>query len=302
MKKNSRLLLILLGVLVLCCAVYGLMLLLNDRSTQQAENEEDAQAEAMSLSDLGDAVSISYQGSDGPLSFSKESEVWVYDADPDFPLEQSDVKLLASTLQSLSATRKLESGEDLASYGLAEPANTVTAVDADGGELTILLGSEASNGDYYAMRDGDDTVYTITNSLAQLLKDLNDLYKPYTIPYSGCTVDSVSLSGELAGTARTLSGLAEDESEEAQALHTAWSAMAFADLVAYQPDDEDLASCGLDEPALTMTVTYQEGVINTLLIGSQNEDGDYYAQLEGGDICTLPSSQVESLLEALAAL
>lgn len=302
MKKNSRLLLILLGALILCCALYGLMLALNSRSAQQAEKEEDAQAEAMSLSDLGDAVSLSYQGSDGLLTFTKDGDVWVYDAEPDFPLEQSDVNLLASTLKSLSATRRLEEGEDLAAYGLDAPSNTVTAADADGGELVILLGSEASNGDFYAMRDGDDAVYTISNSLPQLLKDLPDLYKPYTIPYSGCTVDSADLSGELAGTARTLTGLAEDESEEAQALHTAWSALAFSSLVTYQPASEDLTACGLDDPALSVTVTYQEGAVSTLLIGGQDENGDYYAQLEGGDICTLPASQVEALLDAISAL
>ena len=110
------------------------------------------------------------------------------------------------------------------------------------------------------------------------------------------------MSGELVDAARTLSGLAEDESDEAAALRTAWGSLSFSGLQAYQPDDEDLAACGLETPALTLTVSYEEGVINTLLIGGQNDDGDYYAQLEGGDICILPSSQVDSLLEALAAL
>lgn len=303
MNKNSRLLLILLGVLILCCALYGLMRFINDRNAAQAESEQDAQNEAMSLSDLGDAVSITYQSSDGStLSFTKADDTWSYGADPDFPLKQSDVGLLASTLKTLSATRKLEGGEDLSSYGLDNPSNTVTATNADGGELTILLGSQASNGDYYAMRQGDETVYTISSSLAQVLKDLNDLYQVPTIPYTGCNVNSIAMSGELVDAARTLSGLAEDESDEAAALRTAWGSLSFSGLQAYQPDDEDLAACGLETPALTLTVSYEEGVINTLLIGGQNDDGDYYAQLEGGDICILPSSQVDSLLEALAAL
>ena len=183
MNKNSRLLLILLGVLILCCALYGLMRFINDRNAAQAESEQDAQNEAMSLSDLGDAVSITYQSSDGStLLFTKADDNWSYDADPDFPLSQSDVGLLASTLKTLSATRKLEGGEDLSSYGLDNPSNTVTGTNADGGELTILLGSQASNGDYYAMRQGDETVYTISSSLAQVLKDLNDLYQVPTIP------------------------------------------------------------------------------------------------------------------------
>ncbi len=301
MKKNQRLLLLLLGVLLICCAVYGLLRLVGARRAERAE--DDASGGVIYLCQLEDAVSITYQTGAELLSLTLDGGVWSCDADPDFPLSQSDVGLLASSLKNLAAIRRLDGGEELSSYGLSSPAGYVSAKNAAGDEMTIFIGNAASDGSYYAMRDGDDAVYTISSTLPQQLKGLYDLYSLPSIHYAGCTVDSVELSGAMAGQSRTLTGLASNESDEADALRSAWSAMAFESLYVYQPDASQLSDCGFDTPALSVKLTYSEGAVSHLMIGGVNESGGYYARLGAdGDICILPEDQVSALLSALAAL
>lgn len=301
MKKKQRLLVLLLGILLACCAVYGLLRLVGARRAERAAG--GSSGGVIYLCQLEDAVAITYQTGAELLSFSLDNGVWSCDADPDFPLSQSDIGLLASTLKGLAATRRLDGGEELSAYGLGSPAGYISAKNAAGDEATILIGDVASDGSYYAMQDGDDIVYTISSSLPQQLKSLYELYNLPSIPYAGCTLDSVELSGPLAGQSRTLTGLADDESDEATALRSAWSAMAFESLYAYQPSAEQLSDCGLDSPSLSLHLTYSEGANSRLLVGKQHESGGYYARLgEDGDICLLPEAQVSDLLAALAAL
>lgn len=301
MKKNQRLLLLLLGVLLACCALYGLLRLVGSRRAERAEGESSGGT--IYLCQLEDAVSITYQTGAELLSLTLDNGVWTCDADPDFPLSQSDVGLLASTLKGLAATRRLDGGEELSSYGLSSPAGYVSAKNAAGDEVTVFIGNAASDGSYYAMRDGDDTVYTVSSTLPQQLKSLYALYSLPSIYYAGCTVDNVELSGTLAGQNRTLTGLADNESDEAAALRGAWSALALESLYAYQPDAAQLSDCGFDAPALAVKVTYSEGAVSQLLIGGQHESGGYYARLgDDGDICILPEEQVSALLSALSAL
>ncbi len=301
MKKKNRLLLILLAALLLCCALYGLLRFLDARKAEKAEGS--AQSSVIYLSQIEEANSLTYSNSSGVFSFTSDGSRWVYDSDPDFPLSQSDLSLIAVSMKNLTALRQLEGGEDLSAYGLDSPASYVSAKNAAGDEVTVLIGSMASDGSYYAMRGGEEAIYTISASLPQQLKDVYALYALPAIVTVGATFDALELEGTLAGAPRTLSGLAEDMSDAVKALRTAWLDLAFDSLYAYRPDGAKLAECGLDAPALSLGVSYSDGSSALLLLGAQNENGDYYARLgQDGDICLLPESQATALLDALAAL
>lgn len=299
MNKKSRTLVILLAVLVVFAALYALLRYISTQKEQ--EEEASIQAGITYVSQLEDATSLSYHSEDEDLSFTLNNGVWSYDADPDFPLDQSKVGLIASALKNLTATRTLENGEDSSAYGFDAPSFTLGAKNAAGDTLTLVVGSMASNGDYYVMREGEEGIYTISSSLPQQFTGLYSFYSLPVIPYSGCTADTVNATGSLAGgSGISLSGLAESDSDEASAFKSAWTSLAFDSCFAYHPDEATLSQCGLATPALSVEVSYAEGAASTLLIGAQNDAGDYYARLgTDGDICILPQLQVTSLLSAL---
>ena len=300
--KNKRLPLILLGVLLVLVLLYAALVGLNARRSEQ--DALDAQNASIVISEFADPVLVTYTGPQGTLSFSKTDNVWQVADDAAFPLRQSDIELLCSTVDGLTAVRQLEGGEDLAAYGFDAPAYTVTLGNAEGEELTILIGGAASNGDYYAMRGDGEMVYTISSSLPTLLaKQLLDLYELPAIPLSGGTIDSLSLTSTLEGLDPSDGVESLAESEMGDELRTAWSSMAFASCYAYQPDAATASQCGFDAPSLSLSVRYAEGSGTEITLGAQTETGGYYARLgDGGDIFILSADVAEPLISALVSL
>lgn len=61
-------------------------------------------------------------------------------------------------------------------------------------------------------------------------------------------------------------------------------------------DPEDLSSYGLNEPAMEVNLTDEDGTQVKLLIGSTLDSGDYYAKLDGSDtVYTIASTLPEAL-------
>ncbi len=303
--KNKRLPLILLGVLLALVALYFALVTMNNRRSEQ--EELDAQNASIVICEFEEPELVSYTGPNGSLSFTKTDGVWKVDGDPDFPLQSSAIELLCTTVDGLTAVRQLEGGEDISSYGFDEPVYTVTLTDAAGDELTLLIGNAASNGDYYAMRDDGEAVYTISSSLPQLLyKGLLDLYELPAIPLSGGTVDTLSYTSTLEELQPSYSveGLADDDTADSDAiisLRSAWSAMAFSSCYAYQPDADTVSQCGLDAPSLSLSIRYAEGSGTEIELGAQTDTGGYYARLSGNnDIFILSAQTADDLISALA--
>ena len=70
-------------------------------------------------------------------------------------------------MNPLSAVRDLgEAPEDLSAYSLADPAVTIRIIRDDGTELTVSIGSTASDGNVYVMTSESDHIYTCDNYLA----------------------------------------------------------------------------------------------------------------------------------------
>lgn len=96
---------------------------------------------------------------------------WVWSGHEDVTLDQSRIETMLDAISKVSASAKIEAVTDFAQYGLAEPDSTIsfTVKSADGAEdetlktVTLLTGGYVSITDeYYAMIDGEDTVYTVS--------------------------------------------------------------------------------------------------------------------------------------------
>ena len=103
----------------------------------------------------------------GTLYLSYDGETWISPDNPEMDLNQDALAALWNRLNPLSAVRDLgEAPEDLSAYSLADPAVTIRITRDDGTELTVSIGSTASDGNVYVMTSESDHIYTCDSYLA----------------------------------------------------------------------------------------------------------------------------------------
>ena len=158
--KGKKLILVLV-LLVLCLAVYfGIRQMdLDESGSEEQETIYISQTE-------GDSITVfSFVSGGEPLSFTKDGETWTYDGDGTVDLNQTSITSMVSMLEEITAESRLDEPEALSEYGLDAPSNTISFTGADGTK-TLLIGNEnEAAGGYYAMLDGESTVYLISSSL-----------------------------------------------------------------------------------------------------------------------------------------
>jgi hypothetical protein len=225
MKKKKWQLPVLLIVLVVCIGGYLGIKAYNDHVTKQ--KEVASEAAKVYLSDLGQITNLSFRNSNGDFSFYLKDDLWYYSPDVNFPLAQSKLESIVSTLTSLTAVRSFEPGDSLSAYGLEKPSYTLTAADADGNTLTLLFGGTTDD-NCYAMEQDGKLIYTITSTLTSDLNcTLNDLVELETFPSVGkdaltsVTIASGTNTLTLEKQAVTTETKAETESGDGSAAATA---------------------------------------------------------------------------------
>lgn len=340
MKKNTRTLIILGAVLVICIGAYiGVSLFNSNQAQKTAEETAPVQLYAGGRSA---PVSISYESAGITLSFVLQEGTWHVAGNKDFPLNQSSLSSLAGAINSLTAVRTIDMSLPLSTYGLDKPSYTVTASDAAGNVLKLLIGAPY-DAYHYAMPEGGDKIYTISSTLAGYLKtDLLSMIVLDTVPtLSASSIDVIKLASGASsltldkhqnkdstytwfiveGAAYTAADdyvLPEGAEKSAESYVTgavkAVSSARFASCAVFKPTGEELASHGLDDPQMTVTVDYtttsgtgpdttsESGTV-VFDIGSARSDGTGYdARLPGSlQINVLPNDAVEPLLKALMA-
>ena len=252
---------------------------------------------------------------------------------------------MTNALGAVSATRKLDSPEDLSEYGLDSPVLTVRYMASDGKEAEFTVGdtNDAAGGSYLKI-SGDDAVYLVASDFADTFN--SDIYQLADMEsFPTITSDSITDINVKSGS-HTLEikndsdggGIVLENGEEkencasssvTQFINTV-TGITFKSHVEY--NCKDLSKYGLDKPtadisvdyttAETVTETSAESVQETadteetesetetvevakqliLHIGSQNEDGDYYAALDGSkEVHVVSGDTIKELVEKKAA-
>lgn len=302
MKRGKKMAL-LLAVLVVLVIGYEAI----DRMETGASVNETAVS--VPLWQEGKTVSALSWTQDGEtVSFAKGESVWMKTDDASFPVKQTALDNLAEKLSALKATRELTNVPQMADYGLETPSFTVTAKDEDGEEIVFAVGDETPFADgYYMSVSGRESVYVVTSNLATTFnKSLTYLASMEDIPEvtdaTRLTVgDTLDICLNEAGDEwiDRATGERLDQSEAASLISAAKS-MAWSELTETNASQETLAECGLDEAqAITLTLYQGEEATLTLLLGSEDADGDFYARLPGSAmVYTIYGGDVEELLAA----
>lgn len=219
-------------------------------------------------------------GRGGALSFHK-GETWLYDGDEAFPVSEERIQELLEQFETFGVSFIIEDVEDYGQYGLEKP---VCTIDLEAGEESwqIQLGDYSKMDAKRYVSIGDGNVYLVNSDPMDLFDTaLNTLIANDQIPYWE-QVSEISFEGE-----DTYSAVYQEDSSDTYSsedvyfvrqngkdvpLDTSrvdsylWSirSLNLTDYVSYNATEEELAQYGLDDPDLTVTVSYTV----------ENEDGD----------------------------
>lgn len=269
MKKNKKGLIAALVILVVLILVY---LFLKSANLEEEDTDTSSEEkETVYEIDAGDIAALTVKTESGEYHFAHSEDAWSYEDDEKFPLNESEILNVVSSLTSISSLRELKDVENLGDYGLEEPEVKATVTDTEGNTVDFGFGDENDTvSGVYMSKSGSDSIYLVDSSLKSGLNfTLSDLAEKEEIPsITGSTVQSVEISkdgqteslskddtSETGWTYKTAEGnqIAADSSKVSE-FTNGFSGISWSDFVTY--DTSDLSAYGLDNPT-TVTVNYQ---------------------------------------------
>lgn len=265
MKRSKRLTILLVVLAVACIATFAAM------HTEERKEQIKTSGEIVLEVASADVQSLSWEHGGSILSFHRE-ETWLYDEDEAFPVDEEKINELLEPFASFGVSFVIEEVADFGMYGLDDPVCTIQLETAEQ-SYEIALGDFSNMDSERYVSIGDGNVYLAKNDpLDQYDAALDDLLRHdenlsydqvtriqfqgtenYTISYeeegnSLCDEDvyfteqsgkKVPLDTDRVG--YYLEGLVSVELE---------------DFKTYKATEEELASYGLNQPELIITVDY----------------------------------------------
>ena len=175
MKKKGKMAACLI-LLVLLLAV--LVVLTKKNSTADADSsssDSGADAEKVVGFSKDDVTALSFQINGETVSFTKtagddDTDIWTYDQEDGFPLDEGKITNVLSSLSSMTAERVIEGDEidSMADFGLETPSQEVVVTAGDE-KTTIHVGDKNSSSRYYIyLNDDTSKVYLVSTSLGTM--------------------------------------------------------------------------------------------------------------------------------------
>lgn len=177
MKKQKTQFIVLLIILVVCVAAYIGVTISNKKTKEKEEASEEAEKIYLTDFDADDVSAFSYMLNGEKLSFHKDGDDWVYDADTSVDLDEDSVKSLLTQAGKMTASEKLDEITNLSDYGLDDPENVIT-IETSEDTVTLDVGNcNDMLSEYYIRKEGSDDVYLTDSTTAKLFTKTVDSLK-----------------------------------------------------------------------------------------------------------------------------
>lgn len=166
MQKQKKQMIVLVILLILLILAYAGV----HFYSKKQEEKENAKAEAEKIQatdmEVSDITQFSYVLDGTTLSFTKNGTEWTYDGDQSIDIDESALETLLKKAAAITATDEVAEYDNLADFGLDNPANTVT-LKTGAGLTTIYIGSQNEITSEYYLKTGDsDTIYVVDSATA----------------------------------------------------------------------------------------------------------------------------------------
>ena len=305
-KKYIALLLVLLCLLTL----WGCGEKATDEQTPEQEDPQQQVQDVQQPTGLSDMVACC-NGS-RTLRFQRnEDGNWEWKDDPDFPLDDTHVKTLLSTIETMMTLEPIETEKTPKSLNLEEDdtGKYITSSNEKGETITWYLGKKHDSGSYYMRRDGDPTnaIYLSPTDLSsQIGRSIYDMMILPQLP--AMVTGKISRISIQAGDVTQQFQYVGDKwfdvgqvnvTEKLQPLLKQLAAPELAACVDYKPSKGAPAICGLSNPAAVLTVEYKDqfDATNTFTLSIGNTRGDGYCVTINDDstIYLMPAPLVDAI-------
>lgn len=270
-KKKIKMIVSAVCLVVLLIAYVGIKSFVAEQELKEAE-ENLQETEMVFSASVDEMNKVTLSGEETDLTFVKEGDLWFYEEDRDFPVDQDTVTNAFGSLTSIEADFIIENPEDLSEYELEEP-NASIVVSTEEGDTVLWMGMNNESAGQCYIREGDDTqkVYVVSSTLMDSLeKSLYDYAKMDTFPdIKTDTVTRLKVRGEnvdytLKKEQAVWMVSLENEKEEkadsavAASLVSSLANIEYASFVNYHSEDD--AAYGLDQPYAVIEIDYQEEI------------------------------------------
>ncbi len=234
-------------------------------------------------------TALQFQNSVAALSFSlDENGKWVWDDDPEFPLDDAALLEMIEILGGLHFQQTLDATESMESYGFTDSNASLAVTDGQGVKRTLLFGKTTTDGKsrYLQMNGDETTVYIVDGGIYQMIQtpiydmcrlpELPDLSadKLLEIVIQGPepeaeTSESSEPEAVPEAPAVTLEARQSDggtlwfqgndnvtNNAQLSAILEDLNAMSFARCLDYRPSGEAAEICGFDRPEAVLKAVY----------------------------------------------
>ena len=270
--KRAKRLYILFGVLVAVCIATVCVL-----QYDQKQEEIQTSGETILTVDADTVSALDWETESDSLAFHKDGS-WLYGEDEAFPVSEEKINDLLAEFEDFRAAFVIENVTDFAQYGLDEPVCTIDITTSDT-NYEIQLGDYSSMDSQRYVSIGDGNVYLAVNDpLDAFDLTLSDMIAHDEVP-SFDEVSSIHFDGpetydvvwqeyseDNVYTVCSDDVYYKQEGDDLLPLDTsavegylsAISNTGYTEYVTYNVTDEELATYGLDDPEVTVTVEYTE--------------------------------------------
>lgn len=296
MKRGKKLIILSFVLIIMAVLVY----LMKHASTNEDGFEQEKPAEKMISISENEIVSLSWNAEGEELSFVRIGDEWVKTDDSEFPVNSHILNGMAYSLSTIYPTRVIETPENIAEYGLDNPSLTVVIND----NITVNFGivSEIS-GNYY-MSIGDGKVYlAYCGVVSDFERGINAVIKSEEIPLI-TNISSVSVNGqnkdvlieyiddpEVSGYEDYVWFYVDEEEgylplDTEKALNYISNAinLDFIQCKNYNASEEDIIEYRLDDPYVSVTVTYEGGEFGYDIGSLDNNDTSMLVRIHGSNM------------------
>ena len=275
--KRSNKLLILLGVLLVCC-VLTIVVMKTERKKELIRTTDEVVLEL----DPDSVDHLAWSHDEVSLSFRKEDGHWVYESDEAFPADDEKIAKLLEVFEEFGAAFIIDDVEDFGQYGLDEPVCTISLTTDKKKDYTVQLGAYSTMDAQRYVTMGDGRVFLVKEDpmdkygieLADLIKydEMPEFDHVTAIRFSGeqnysifreedsdrsACIDDIyyaDINGEILPL----------DTEEVDKYLRAISSMYFTKFRSYNMTEEEKIAFGQDDPQLIVEIDYAD----------KNEDGE----------------------------
>lgn len=279
MKRNKKLLVLFLVLAGLMAATFAAT-----KIQPETETEEEAQTVTVFSLEPDQVTALEWEYSE-ELAFDRGAEGWTYRDSDAFPVEESYLESILSTLSQVESSKTIENIDNWDTYGLEVPICSIR-VTTDR-TYSLAIGIETSLGGQRYFSIGDGKAYLVDSAILEPFRfGLYDLMEAQFMPQ----VDQVTAmtvktpEGGYTLTWQPDSGRAysdsyvwfwEDKTLDTQLTESLVSMVTGLNLTQCQDyDARDLSQFGLDSPAVSVTVYHGGEEAYTLDMGT-TEKGCY---------------------------